>query len=309
MTEIGKLKRVPLREVWKHEAVDFTKWLQDNVDVLNELLGLKLASPERAKPAGSFNVDLVAEDEAGNAVIIENQLERTDHDHLGKLITYLTAIDAKKAIWIAKDPRPEHVAAINWLNESSSADFYVLKLEAVQIGESPPAPLLTLIVGPSAEGRQAGAAKKEIAERYDIRQRFWTDLLKRAKPRTNLHANIRPGEFGWLGTGAGKSGLGLNYSVRQRDAEVELYIDRGKDSDAENLSIFHKLEQSKPEIEQAFGHPLEWDQVEGRRACRIHYRIPGGGYRDEDKWPAIQDAMIDAMVALEKAVKPVIAKL
>ncbi len=124
---IGKIESVPLREIWKHEAYDFTSWLQDNIDVLNDVLGLSLSNPESEQSAGSFNVDLVAEDENGNPVIIENQLEKSDHNHLGKLITYLIAIGAKTAIWIVADPRPEHIGAISWLNESSSANFYLFK--------------------------------------------------------------------------------------------------------------------------------------------------------------------------------------
>jgi len=174
---VGRLLRLPLREVWKHEALDFTTWLQDNIDVLNEVIGLTLSNAEREQSAGTFSVDLVAEDETGNPVVIENQLEKSDHDHLGKVITYLTAIGAKSAIWIVADPRPEHVGAISWLNESSSAAFYLLKVEAVRIGDSPPAPLLTLIVGPSKESRDVGSTKKELAERHLVRRTFWTELL------------------------------------------------------------------------------------------------------------------------------------
>ena len=90
-SSIGKIKRIPLREVWKHEAYDFTCWLQENIDVINEAIDLNLASPEREQPAGTFNVDLVAEDEAGGTAVIENQLEKSDHDHLGKLITYVAS--------------------------------------------------------------------------------------------------------------------------------------------------------------------------------------------------------------------------
>jgi hypothetical protein len=138
---IGKLERVPLREVWEHEAYDFTQWLQDNIEVLNDALGLTLVNVDREQAAGAFSIDLVAEDEGGGTVIIENQLEKSNHDHLGKLITYLSAMGAKAAIWIASEPRPEHVAAIAWLNESNSAQFYMVKVEAVRIGASQPAAL------------------------------------------------------------------------------------------------------------------------------------------------------------------------
>ena len=126
---IEKLQRVALREVWKHEALDFTKWLEENIDVLNDVLDLSLSSAESEQSAGAFSVDVLAEDEAGNPVVIENQLEASNHDHLGKLITYLTAIEARTAVWIVANPRPEHVRAMSWLNESSTASFYLVKVK------------------------------------------------------------------------------------------------------------------------------------------------------------------------------------
>ncbi len=292
---IGKIERVPLRDIWKHDAYDFTSWLQDNIDVLNDALGLSLSNPEREQSAGSFNVDLVAEDENGNPVIIENQLEKSDHNHLGKLITYLTAIGAKTAVWIVADPRPEHVGAISWLNESSSANFYLFKVEGIKIGDSEPAPLLTLIVGPSEESREVGEKKKEMAERYSIRYKFWTELLEKAKEKTKLHANISPGRDSWVSAGAGKSGLAYNYSITKHENRVELYIDRGKDSESENKNIFDELVEHKDEIENIFGEQLKWERLDNKRACRISKNFENGGYRDEDKWPDIHKNMIDAM--------------
>lgn len=306
---IGKIQRVALREVWKHEALDLTKWLQDNLDVLSDALKFSLSNAEREQSAGDFSVDLVAEDEDGNVVVIENQLEKSDHAHLGKLITYVTAIGAKKAIWIVAEPRPEHVAAITWLNESSSAEFYVLKLEGIRINDSAPAPLLTLIVGPSEEGREVGEAKKELAERHDLREKFWAELLQLAKAKTKLHANISPGHYSYVSAGCGKRGLGFNYSIRRHEGSVYLYIDRGKGAEEENRQILGTLERSKEAIEKAFGEPLEWVQSEGTRACAISKNVKAGGYRDEARWPAVHDAMIDAMVRLERALKPHIAEL
>ena len=307
---IGKLKRVPLRDVWRHEALDFTKWLQDNIDVLNEVIDLDLSNPESEQSAGAFSVDIVAEDGSGNPVIIENQLEKSDHNHLGKILTYLVAMAAKTAIWIVADPRPEHVSAITWLNESSSANFYLLKMEAIRIGDSTPAPLLTVIVGPSEEGKKVGITKQEIAERYIIRERFWTQLLDMSKQKTKLHANISPTQHNWLGTSSGKRGLGFNYGLRKNEAQVELYIDRGKEREEENKEIFEKLFIYKEEIEKSFGNQLEWERLEGKRACRIRKRINIGGYRDEEeKWPQIHEAMINDMIRLEEALRPYIQKL
>ena len=305
---VERLKRVALREVWKHEAQDFTRWLEQNVDVLNEVLDISLSSAEREQAAGAFSVDILAEDEAGNPVVIENQLEASDHGHLGKLLTYMTALEARVAIWIVAEPRPEHVRAISWLNESSTADFHLVKVEAVSIAGSPPAPLLTLIVGPSEEG--GGTTKKEFSERYEIRRKFWTQLLERARERTALHASISPGHYSWVGTGAGKYGLSYNYVVRQHDGHVELYIDRGKDAEEENKSIFEALRRRRGQIEKAFGDELEWQRLDEKRACRIRKLLDTGGYRDaEESWPKAQDVMIETMVRFEAALRPHVEKL
>src|SRR4051812_15754429 len=220
LSTVGRLERVALREVWPHEALDFIRWLEENADALADVLDFTPTSIEREQAAGSFSVDLLAEDDDGRPVVIENQLERSDHDHLGKLLTYLSAFDATRAIWIVAAPRPEHVSAIAGLNESSSASFYLVQVEAVRIGTSDPAPLLTLIVGPSRETRQVGATKKDRAERHDERQIFWRSLLDRARGRTRLHSTISPSTDCWIGTSAGRPGVNWVYTVRQRDALV-----------------------------------------------------------------------------------------
>src|SRR2546427_9279425 len=171
-SQIGKLERVSLREVWKHEAKDFTQWLQENIDVLNSALDLNLVNVDRERETGDFSIDLVAEDDGGGTVIIENQLEKSNHDHLGKLVTYLTGMGARSAIWIVSDPRPEHVAAVAWLNESSSADFYMVKVEAVRIGGSPAAPLFTVVCGPSEGKKDVGQGQKGIARRHGNPERW-----------------------------------------------------------------------------------------------------------------------------------------
>ena len=306
---IGSLRRVALREVWPHEAQDFTPWLAENIDVLNNAIDLSLSIIEREQAAGDFSVDLVAEDESGNPVIIENQLERSNHDHLGKLITYLTQIGAKAAIWIVADPRPEHIRTISGLNESSLGSFYLLKLEAVQIENSPPAPLLTLIVGPSEEIRKAGETKKELKERDLLRLQFWTQLLERAKEETLLHANTSPNELRHIRATAGKRGLIFGYVIQQHTSDIELYIDRGRDADSETEELFDTLKESKEDIEDVFGEPLEWQRLEGQRSCRIGKQLSLGGYRDEEKWQEIQDTMIDGMIRLEKAFRPHIERL
>lgn len=300
---IGKLERVALREVWRHEAYDFTRWLQDNIDVLNESLNLSLINVEREQAAGSFSIDLVAEREGGGKVVIENQLEKSNHDHLGKLLTYMVAMEAQTAVWIVSEPRPEHVSVVAWLNESSSSDFFLVKVEAVRIGVSPPAPLLTLIVGPSVETAAVSRSKREFAERHDVRQNWWARLV--ARPDAKLHSHIRPGPWTWIGVSSGVRGLGLNYAITQHDCGAELYIDRGKGADAENKSIFDQLHARRDQIDAAFGGPLGWERLDEGRASRIRARIGTGGYRaPEESWDMIQAEQVDAMNRLSRALQP-----
>ncbi len=307
---IGRLERVPLREVWAHEAHDFTQWLELNIDVLNEALDLEIVNVDREQAAGKFSIDLVAEDIHGRQLIIENQLERSDHDHLGKLITYLTAMGAKGAIWIVKDPRPEHLAAVQWLNQALDTDFYMVKVEAVKILDSAPAPLFTLIVGPSREAKEIGQTRKDVAERYALRNTWWSQLIERSAQRTRLHAHITPGDYSWIGVSAGYPGINYNYTVNQNARTAELYIDRGRGGEEENRALFEQLLVNREAIETDFSGQLAWDALEGKRACRIRCALNDGGYRSpEELWGPLHDSQIDAMVRLDRVLKPHIRSL
>ena len=299
--QIGRLQRVELRDVWSHEAHHFTRWLEQNIDVLNDAIGSTLSIVERETTAGDFRVDLVAEDESGQSVIIENQLERSNHDHLGKLLTYLTVFEAKTAIWIVKEARAEHIGVISWLNElSPSSSFYLLKLEAIQIDDSRRAPLLTLIVGPTEgeERREIRETKQEINERDSLRLEFLTQLIGRAEEKTPLFANISPRADNMIIAGAGKTGVHFAYMIQAHTAGVELRIN-------DNEELFNTLLEKRGAIEKAFDQ-LNWQQLQtARNLCRISKNLDGGGYRDDEKkWEAIQDTMIDAMIKLEQAFKP-----
>jgi hypothetical protein len=305
---IGKIVRLPLREVWKHEALDFTTWLVENIDVLSDALDLPLQEAQREQAAGDFSVDLVAEADGGRTVVIENQLEKSNHDHLGKLVTYVAALDAAIAIWIVSEPRPEHTKAITWLNEAQQASFYLVKVEAIRIDQGTPACLFTLITGPSEETREVGETKKEISDRYVIRRRFWEKLLQRARQKTKLYSTLSPTKDNWISVSSGKRAMFFLTSILERKATVQLTIDGG---DAEeNQTIFDQLRAQKASIEKAFGSPLEWYEPEGVRLRRIIHEVKTGGYKDdEEKWPEIQDAIIDGMVRLEKTLRPFIQEI
>ena len=248
---IGKMERVDLREVWKNEARDFTSWLFDNIDILGEELNITITPVEKEKNVGSFSADILAESEEGGPILIENQLEKTDHDHLGKLLTYVSNLEAKKAIWISKEPRSEHERAIEWLNElTSDVDFYLVKIEAFKIGNSDPAPKFTIIAGPTESGKVVGSEKKELAERHKKRLKFWKGLLEKSKAKTNLFSNISPSTNSFIATGAGKSGLSYNYDITYKCGTIELYIDRGKELEGENKKNLTNFMDTKTKLKK-----------------------------------------------------------
>jgi len=309
---IDTITRVKLRDIWKHEATDFTVWLVENIDLLKEVVGFELSNAEREQSTGNFSVDIKAEDESGNTVVIENQLEKSDHDHLGKIITYLSAFEAKKAIWIVSEPRQEHIGAINWLNEGeNNCDFYLLKIEGIKIGDSNPAPLITKIVGPSIETKQIGKIKKEDSERHRLRLKFWTNLLERSKTKHNLFNAISPSKDTWISTSAGlPKGISYAYWLTKNGVRLQIQIDAGKDSEEYNLKAFNAIKKHKEDIESKIGYELNWDEAEGNRMCAIRKQLESGGYRnDETEWDEIADNAINKMIDLENATKSILKKL
>lgn len=306
---ISRLEKLPLRELWKHEAHGFTRWLAENLDFVSETIGINLTLIEREASAGPFSADLLAEDSQGHPVIIENQLEPTDHDHLGKLITYMSNLDAKTAIWITSNPRPEHEKAVHWLNETLPDDtsFFLIQIEAYRIGNSDPAPQLKIIAGPSKESKEVGKQKKELAERHKLRKEFWIQLLELAKNKTKLFERISPSYENWISAGAGKSGLTYAFVIRMEDAQIDLYIGSGKAS--ENKRLFDLLYQKKEKIEAAFGEPLEWQRLDNKQDCRVKYVFHGHGLKDQDNWSALQMRMVDAMIKFHQAFQPEIQSI
>jgi len=311
---IGKIKKIPLRELWGKEDKDFTKWLEKNIEYLNEVLDFDITVESREGKVGPFKVDLYGEDNFSKKVIIENQLEKTDHDHLGKIITYLTNLEASTAIWITSRPVDEHIKAVEWLNETTPDDisFYLIKIEAIMIESQPlAAPLFTITKGPSRESKQIGAERKEYAQRHILRKEFWTQLLEKSKEKTKLHANVSPNIYHWIGTGAGKSGIGYNYVITNKYASVEIYLDRGKEFEEPNINKirFDKLLKHKEEIEKEFGKELNWERLDNRRASRISFHFKGIGLKNKERWDELQKKMVENMINLEKASGPLIKDL
>lgn len=199
MTQIGRLEKYPLRSVWEREASSFTPWLSENIEYISELLGFALNVDEVEKQVGRFSADIVAEDPNYGIVIIENQFEKSNHDHLGKILTYIANLNAKIGIWICEDPSQEHINVIDWLNEVSPKDvqFFLIKVEAVKIGESNPAPLFTILSKPE-ESKEIGRLKGKMADRHIKRMEFWSQFLEKCNERLPLYANRKTTKDNWI---------------------------------------------------------------------------------------------------------------
>ena len=244
--------------------------------------------------------------------MIENQLKETDHDHLGKLLTYLSFLNAKEenakvGIWIFLEPREEHIKAIEYLNKSTPPDikFYLIKMQLICIENSKPAPWFTIEAGPIEELEKK---KKEPPKGKNKYFRFFEILLQKCKEKTKLFNNVSPVWYqSWINAGAGKNGVAWSLVILKDHARVELFFCH---SDREvNKERFNFFLERKKEIENRFGEPLEWDFKEDRKQQYIRSKVNEGGLKDEDRWEKIQEKMIEKLIKLEEILSPIIKEL
>jgi hypothetical protein len=282
--------------------------LAENIDALGEALDLEFSDIRVEQRVGDFKVDLTADVGNGRLAVIENQLEETNHDHLGKLVTYLTNLQANTGIWITSAPRDEHVRALNWLNEFGPDDvsFFLVKVEAVRVDDSPPAPQFSVVAGPNEQARAVGKSKKKVARRHVVRKQFWAQLLERAKGRPHPHAAVAANEWERLSAGAGRTGFEWRYEIREHHAFVSLYLDARKAE--ENKHFFDAVARNKRKIEKEVGTQMEWARMPDNRASKISIRIEGGWKDPESKWPNVQRRMIERMVRMHRVFSPLIER-
>lgn len=208
----------------------------------------------------------------------------------------------------------ELTTAVLWLNDRD-LDIRCIRMKPYQDGEKILVDVQQIVPLPEASTYTVQIREKERQERKDryerfgIRKRFWTQLLNYAKTQTELHSNISPSEYNWIGTGSGVRGLAYTYKLTQHTSTVDLYIDRGAGSAAENKRIFDQLVDHKAEIEADFGGPLIWRRLDDKRASRIKIEIQGGYRDDESEWQPIIEKLVDAMIRMEKAFSPFVAQL
>jgi hypothetical protein len=273
---LGRLKPVELRDVWSHEALELTPWLLENDDVLSEVLGIDLELTASEHPVGPFAVDLLGQDLTNDCVlIVENQLGPTDHDHLGKLVTYTAGTDARTVVWLAPVFREEHRQALDFLNEigGERVRFFGIELAAVRIGDSPPAPMMTLRVQPNDWHAQVSLATRAVTRasgRAELYREFWAKCVTRVKQvHPGWTKSRAPGGASWIALPAPFKGLSvISFCFGQGGRlRVELYVDASEP--AEVVTLYETLLAHMEEVETAYGGPLSWEALPGSRASRI----------------------------------------
>lgn len=266
---LSKLTEIDLREVWGHEATEFTSWLaqQENLDLLSEEIGVDIKLVQTEANVGRFSVDILAEEESsGRKIIIENQLEDTNHDHLGKIITYASGYDAKIIIWIVRDVREEHQKAVEWLNEHTDEQisFFLIKIELWQIEGSNPAPKFEIIVSPNewAKAIKTVPPSGELTDTKLQQLEFWTkfNTFIRSKDSKMRLRKPRPRHWYSIAMGFTDAHISLTISSRENLLGCGLYISRNKD-------LFKFLRQQREEIEKEIGEEAEW--VDAPIASRV----------------------------------------
>lgn len=303
MTNLGTLKEITdLRSIWPHEALNFTPWVAENVDLLADAVGLDITVDETESSVGDFNVDIYAsETGTDRKIIIENQLEDTDHDHLGKLITYASGKGADVLIWVVKHAREEHKAAVEWLNNHTDdkIGFFLCEIKLFQIGDSQIAPSFTVVERPNdwtKEIRKTASANSTQQQRLEYWQAF-NDYAFSDANFSKIFNKRKPTTDHWMDFSIGSSACHIAVSqIQKRKAvDVELYINDDKE-------LFKSLFAHKDEIEKNMEMELEWKELPERKASRILIEKTVN-LDDRATWPEQFDYIMDTCIKMKRAFK------
>lgn len=320
MTALGKLERIPLiREIWKKEAQDFTQWLAkvENLSILSEALGLGpegLQLEAREKGVGSFSADLVCRDtnsQENSLVLIECQFGQSDHDHLGKLLTYGGGLKARTVVLVGEKIRQEHKAALEWLNDitDDSQAFFACELELWRIGISLPAPRFNIVVEPNEWSRNLRRTIREESvpsENALTYKRFWQAFIDHLGAR---NPTVRPRTAApqhWMDYPVGRANISIQLELSQRDRRnrISLFL---QSSMAKHW--FDELEIQKAQIEDEFGTSLEWDRLPSRQSARIYLMQSDVDPANERDWKAQHHWLADHLERFQRIFGPRVRQL
>lgn len=306
MTELGRLEKVDLRNAWATEAGDFTPWLagEENIRLLSETVGLELEVQATEKEVGSFRADILCKDVATDQwVLIENQLEGTDHTHLGQLLTYAAGLDAVTIIWIAERFTAEHRAALDWVNNVTreGVGFFGLEIELWRIGDSPFAPKFNIVCKPNEWSR----AVKTTTESTGPWLEFWSAFRDYVESQGNPVKCRQPGRTGWMSFAVGRSNTGLYAGYNRTDAlwTVGLYL-----TGESREEFFQQLLKRKDGVEHELGFELVWGFPDMKDKY-ISVRAPGIEPSAREQWGEQHEWLLLKLIMMDKVFRPCIAAL
>lgn len=317
-TQLGVLERVDLREVWTTEAGHFTPWLaqEDNLKLLGDTIGFDLTLEAQEKSVGPFRADILCkETTTDHWVLIENQLEKTDHTHLGQLITYAAGLGAVTIVWVANPFTDEHRAALDWLNDitGSRFNFFGLEIELWRIGQSAFAPKLNVVCQPNDWRRTvtqgaSQAASDSLTQSQQLQVRFWTDFRAYASEHARRIRATKPQPQNGMNIAIGRTGCKLAAIASLWDSESETY-DRHELraelilEDTHAKSYFAQLERDKEAIEAELGYPLMWHNPPTARSCRLYVRR-SADLHDEANWQDHCQWLLEHLEGLHRVFQP-----
>ena len=312
MLKFSELKRIPLREKWNHEASDFTPWLESNIQILGDALGMDLEVVDREASVGDFSLDLLAKDlGSSRTVVIENQLTQTDHDHLGKLLTYAAGFDASIVVWVSEEVRDEHRQAMEWLNQRTDTEtqFFAAVVEVLQIDDSNPALDFKLVVSPNEwQKSQKQKTSTNLTPREEKYKNYFQTLIDELREKHKFTGARAGQSSNWYEFSAGIRGV--RYGVQfTRGDKVLTCVKIYEEVQSNRLDLFDALEKRKEKIESDFGSPLEWNRLEKQQRSRIAVSCDGDIELSDSELGEIREWHIENLLKLKKVFQPEIEKV
>ena len=307
MAKLERLIKVPLREFWDKEDRDFTPWLADeeNISLLGETIGVELEVEAQERNVGPFRADILCKDTVTDKwVLIENQLERTDHSHLGQLLTYAAGLDAVTVVWVAERFTDEHRAALDWLNEITDEEFsfFGLEIELWRIGDSPMAPKFNMISHPNDWTKTIDQiVHRELTSAQQLYFDYWTALQEHLEERNGVINPVASSRDSWVSFGVGRSGFWLSASASVRDKWISVSLTlAGRDGKPH----FYLLEGDKVDIEEDIGAKLEWDEKQGRKQNYISLSLEDIDLEDRQDWNRQHQWLCEQLETFHKVFSP-----
>ncbi|WP_298336122.1 DUF4268 domain-containing protein [Ferrimicrobium sp.] len=304
---IGRPVRVPTREVWTGGSQELVTWLLEHPSAINDALDLELSTVTRGRRGAAIAPDLLAEDPGGGLCVLEVALGRAGNTGLGRLVTYVSALQAEMAVWIVEEIAAEHVAAMNWLNRSGIARFYLLQLQCFKGPEGTITHLITRVLGPSPLVRSAESERRRMVERSDLRLAFFDRLCSQAN--APVMVSPRRGMTSVTHRLTRLAGVTYNFVADAAECGAEVRIAGVGERQREALVIYQVLFKQRDAIEAAL-HPdvLVWESL-GSGHYRIASMIAGGYDAPESDWDEIQIQLMDVMARLRSVMKKYLHKL